>query len=292
MNTSNLANTALRTIGVLKKLSDGDCFLEELADGFSDDTLRIYLNSLKKCGIKILPPSRSKRKYSLRGNLDFLNLKPSEYRILAKIKTHYAQKNDYEAVMNINRLLVRLAGYTKEENSKKLLKIAQAPPFSPKYNNLIKEISGYIKDRQPVVVTYVSPTSADNYFEILPEKIITQKSKTYLLGIDNSINSTRYLLLSRIKLIKKLEKSYENFDIQNFVLCEFFVDEKSLAEFENYEIIEHLKDKIVAKIYYENELVFLQKVLAFGHECKIIAPDDLKNLFIQKIRQTEMLYEL
>ena len=45
MDKSNIANTAIRALEVLQKLSEKDCSLAELAEDFSDDTLRNYLNS-------------------------------------------------------------------------------------------------------------------------------------------------------------------------------------------------------------------------------------------------------
>ena len=291
MNEANVANTAIRTLEILLKLSEKDCAENELADEFSDDTLRIYLNSLKNCGVKISSPSRVKREYSLLENFDFLNFSLKDYKYMAKIKNYFAQKNDYEMVMNINNLLVHLSKYTNLENSKKLLKIAEDNPFSPKYHVLIKELSVCIKNKQPILVNYYSPASAVNYFKILPQYIKTENNKTYLLGPDNSIKAARYMLIDRIKSIKILDEPCENFDIRTFAVCDFYGKEKDIEEFQDFEITDRTKDKITAKIYYENEFTFLQKVLSFGKECVITEPTELKKVLLSKIKQTEVLYE-
>ena len=291
MKDTNLANTAFRAIEILRKLSFKPCPIEELADGFSDDTLRIYLNALKSCGVKISSLSRTNKNYSLLENLDFLNFNQKEFLLLTKIKNRFALADDYEAVMDFNNLLVHFSAYTDKENAGRLQKIIFASPFSYEKHDFIKEIEKYIKDKTPLLLTYLSPNSATNYFKILPKYLKIKNSKIYLCAVDNSIKSVRYLLLDRIKNIKKLNEPYAKSDVLKSATCAFFGRENIVNDFDKCEIIERSGDKITAKIYYESEFSFLQNILAYGSDCRIIKPADLKKRLLQKLIQTEVLYE-
>ncbi|MCR4880756.1 MAG: WYL domain-containing protein [bacterium] len=290
MTEPNTVNTAARAFDILKKLCEKDCQPEELLCGFSDDTLRLYLNSMKLCGINFSSPTRVKKEYSLVENLDFLNFSLQDYKNLLNIKKIISQEDTYNEVIEFNNFIEKLAKYTGKAGKEKLLKILDAKPFSPKLHDMIFEIEKAVSLSKLLLIKYTSPNSLINYFKILPKYLKIQNSKIYVYGTDASIKEVRYLPLIRIKSLKIIDEPVETVDVGNYAICRFNPLKNDMNKFENIKILEKTPEKVIAKIYYENTFEFIQKVLNCAKDCIILEPQDIKKEVANIIKEVGELY--
>ena len=290
MSNSNIANTAVSTFEILKKLSEKDCLQRDLLSGFTDDTLRLYINSMKQCGIRISSPSKAKKEYSLVENLDFLNFSSQDYKNLLNVKKMFSQKDNYKKIVEFNNFILLLSKYTDLSGKEKLLKILEAVPFSYRMHDMISEIEEAISASKLLLTEYTSPHSATNYFKILPKYLKIQNHKIYLYGVDISIKEMKYLPLSRIKTLKITDEPINFCDVKKYAICEFNLLKNDIKKFENVEILKKTTKKIIAKVYYENNFEFIQKVLSCAMDCIIIEPLSEREKIAECLEKTGALY--
>ena len=291
MKDINIANTPINAFRVFVQLHEKDCGLQELLSGFSDDTLRIYINTLKNFGVKISSPTKNNPVYSLVQSADFLNFQQTDYKNLQKIKRILSQRDRYKLIKEYNNFLLFLSKYTNDKNKEQLLKIAEAKPFGTKMHSIIEKIEECINLSNPILFEYLSPNSATNFFKILPKYFKIENSKIYIYCYDKAINEMRCLLLARVKSVKMLNETYAKGDVNKTALCRFFSSEDEISIFENYEVIEQNKVYSIYKIYYKNTFSFIQKILSLGKNCQVLEPIEIQDIIKQKLKNIGAIYE-
>lgn len=283
IKNSNYSNSAIKVFGILQKLLEKDCSKSELLEDFSDDSLLLYINTLKKVGFEITSPKSKYDEYGLLENWNFPNFNNADINLLTKIKSVLAQKSDYLSVLNFNNLLLIFSKYTTNKTKEKLNKIIAQKPFGLDLHEKLIYFQKCIENKTSLLITYKSPNSDKNYFEILPQAIKLENSKVYLLGYENQIIEKRCLRPEKIiatqEIINLKHKQWE----KPFVVCEFDLKSQNFLEEDvDVELIENKKDKIIVKVSSWNNFELLQKILCYGDLCKVISPEN----FQEKIRKT------
>ena len=75
-------------------------------------------------------------------------------------------------------------------------------------------------------------------------------------------------------------------------MCKFTnVNEVLIEPDSNYEILEKHDDFMLIKFYIENSFDFMQKILRYSTDCKVLEPVELKEKFMQKIDLIRKIYE-
>lgn len=281
----NLANSAKTVFIILQKLIFSQPTKEDLLDGFSVDSLEIYLNTLRKLGLIIKSPTKNNKTYQLIGNFDFLNFDDEEFEMLIKIKKILAKKSSYSEVMTFNSLLCKLMKFVDKKSAQKLYDIVGLKPFGVEFHEKILALESLINDKKTILLTYNSPNSNKNYFKVLPQKIKLQNNKLYFCCYDFSLKEVRNLLVERILEFKFIDEEVEHIAFGDYVLCEFSdVNEILLQNDEKAKIIEKKQGKILVEFYLDNQFELFQKLLSFGKNCRIIEPYDFKMQFKQKLK--------
>ena len=221
INRTNIVNSGARVFRILQKLFVEDCTKKELLNGFSEDSLAIYLNTLKKLGIKITFPNRGCPYYSLREGMNFINFNDEDIKLLSEIKGLLALKASYQDIVNFNILLLKLAKYTNQYYAEKMLAVINQKPFGIELHDTIFDLQNCIREKHPLLITYNSPNSSINYFKVLPKFLKLENGKIYLWCDDNSLKESRYLRLDRIINFKILDEFYETILVNNYAICEF-----------------------------------------------------------------------
>ncbi len=289
-NENNIANCAARVFLILQKILKSNPSKSELLQGFSEDTLAIYLNTLESFGLEILYEKRRNSTYQLKESINFANFTDNHIKMFALVKEVLAQSADWNDVVVYNNLLLRFANFTDKKYSKLLENIVQDKPFGANMHEKIFQLQKYIDKKISLLVDYNSPSSSKNYFKILPKYLKLQNKRLYLWGFDSSINEVRYLRIERISDFKKIEETYaEQVDFK-YAICEIS-QEEFVGENDTTEILRETSNKYVVKYHFENSFEFMQKIFSYGNDCKILEPNELREDFRQKLDLIRGIYE-
>ena len=119
IKNTNISISAVKVFQILQKLNISPCSKEELLDGFSDDTLTFYINTLRQSGYKISSPKRTIKHYKLISSPNYFNFDDEDIELLLYIKSFLAQYNSYRNIINFNNLILKFAEKSNGElNSK------------------------------------------------------------------------------------------------------------------------------------------------------------------------------
>ncbi len=288
-NLDNIANSGFRVFSILQKILNNPVSKEELCDGFSEDTLAIYLNTLKAFGVEVFRPSRKSSFYALKKVPNFADFSEKDIKVLTKIKENLAQKASWKDVLTYNSFLLKLSAFTDEKIANKLKSVVAQKPFGQEEHEKISLLQKYIEAKTPLLLGYDSPRSNKNYFKILPKYLKLQNKKLYLWCLDNSIEDARYLRVERIFDIKILEEAYEDKFESNYAICEIL--NPSLFESDaDAQVLKTTPEKLLVKYHFENSFEFIQKILNFGLDCRILEPEEMREKFKQKLNLMRIIY--
>lgn len=293
--------TGYRTLVILQALLESpktideinECLLNNqyIKEKFSFDTLRIYLNSLRKIGCEITRANKSNgKKYILNSHPFEYEISKSQLKSLEKLYKNIQEELDIKDVLAIESLIHELSKYVKNKN---IIDFLEGLSLLRRVNqSILDDLLIHCKNKNQITIMYNSPKSGEKQIEIIADKLSFKSEKLYLWG--NNLTHKEYsffpveriIRISGIKLIKSKEKflpyraTYEIYD--------FGVDFK-LEQGEK--IIQKQKEKLTIEVEVQNEFSIVQKILYFGNNCKIIKPKSLKNKLISKLKSMEKIYE-
>ena len=287
----NLSDCAIKVFQIWKKLTFEGKAKSDLLEDFSDDSLNFYLNTLRELEIKLSLQDSKPHKISIVDNINLLNLNENDIEFLEKLKEALSNQTSYLPIKNFNEFLFQLSQFTNKYYKEKLFEIANKKPLNIEIHKKIELLEKCIKNNIPILISYQSPNSSTNYFKLIAQEIKLENSKLYLLGYDENIVAERYLRIERIKSIREIIKKQNNSRHKVFAICEF--EKENLNYIKNEKEIEFLNDKnkIIVKIFGENNFKLLQRLLYLGTACKIIEPKGLDKKIKEKIKLILENYE-
>ena len=291
INDKNLANSAIRVFCVLQKLLARDCSKSELLENFSEDSLLVYLSTLKKLGAQIAYPSLKNKNYSLETGLPWFSFSSSDIKFFSGIKKYFSFNSDYLSIVEFNEFLLQIIKVLPKDDLCEIMAVINQKPFGEELHKKLKYFDKCIKNKTMLLINYSSPLSRKNYFRILPQEIKISNSKVYLWGYDETINERRCLRIERIIKTRELISSKIDNEKQCSVECMFDRREEFLLTDDNIEILEEEKNKIKVKIFARNKFSLIQKILSYGNSCTILEPDTLKSEIKNKLKLILENYE-
>ena len=144
-----------------------------------------------------------------------------------------------------------------------------------------------------VQIKYYSPKNGEEVIDIVVGKISYDEGKLYLHCFNHKYNSNSLLNIERIKEIQTIYLSQtvqENYLYE--VVYELFGESKSNFEKKDFEtLLEADENKLIVKAFVNNEFCFVQRLLLFGADFKIISPDSFREKLINKIKLIQKGYE-
>jgi len=287
----NLSNSAIKVLDIYKRLLCNNFTKNELLNGFSEDTLFIYLSSLNKIGVKV-SKNKETSKYFIEKNINVINFSKNDFSILAKIKKYISSSNSINDIIVFNNLLEELKVFSDEENSCKLQNIIDAAPFGIKIHSNILDLEYFIKTQSTISVLYNAPKSGEKNFILLPLYLKILNSKVYVWCKDSTMQELRCLKVDRIVSMSKVKQQLSIDYPENYAICQFSsnLDINKFNDF-NIEIVKQECNSIIAKVYYFNHFEFMQKILSCGTECEVLEPNNMKEKIFKTIESVKSLYE-
>ncbi len=294
--------TGYRTLLLLVKLIEQGRTIDELVQILKDDnitsksvskdTVRLTINTLKSAGCIILRPSKSNGyKYELIKHPYSLNISQSDFDALMLIRERISNELSWKKVLNLNDLFTKITALTFEnsyiescENGKLLNDIDLKILFELSKPNL---------KGKKIKVKYLSPENGEEDIDIIVQKIIYENKKLYLSCYILKYKKVSLLKIERIKKILAIDIS-EKININDYYYVEYELFGNSYKQYEvaSYEeIIKKNENSIIIKAKVTNEFCFIQRLLLFGSDFKIISPSFFKEKLINKILEIQKGYQ-
>ncbi|NLF82804.1 MAG: WYL domain-containing protein [Candidatus Gastranaerophilales bacterium] len=306
-NLDNKSITALRIISILNLLLECPCddeminsrLCEQINEikALSEDTLCIYLNTLRVLGCEITRPAkRNDYKYILKSHPFNISLSKDEIETLIEIRKYISFLGDWKTALYVDKLFKTLSDSFSEETktfffeSKRQSLVREID--SNNFFHEINQLENYCKQNKKLTLVYDSPESGVKNITIIADKINMENGTFYLRGYNEELETTMYLRLDRILDIKSV--SMQTMDIQpKYTVVRYKIkgiSPLSLNISDDESIIEKNDDEITIEALVSNKFKFFQKILSYANNCTIIDPPQIRDEFIKKLEHMLTLY--
>lgn len=292
--------TGYRTLFVLKLLIEKSRTIGELIEklksnavtkkAVSKDTLRLTINTLKAAGCKISRPcAQNKYRYVLLSHPFTLNISDEEFDILLNLKSNAYENLSWQKILVLNNLYEKIISLTADEE--KIKKLSDLNPFSSVDMEILEKLSKLVGKK--IKIRYYSPRNGDEIFDIIVGKISYSQEKLYLCCFNFKYNSNSLLNIERIKEIITVYPSKNSSPKYLYeVIYEVFGESFCDFEKQDYEtILKTNENSYVVQAFVNNEFCFIQRLLLFGADFKIISPDSFREKLINKIKLIQRGYK-
>ena len=294
--------TGYRTLYVLKLLLEKSRTIDELVEllranqytnkSLSKDTVRITINTLRAAGCEISGLNKeSNYKYILYSHPFVLNFTSEELDALVKLRKNASDNLSWKKILVVNELFDKIFALTKNENQIDLIDSAKI--FADISKDVLDELVNPNVLNKRMTIKYLSPKNGDEIFDIIVGNISFSDGKLYLSCFNYKYNSKSLLNIERIKEVVSISMAEETQQQYLYeVEYELFGDSFSLYEKAEYETIIETKDNsLIIKALVDNEFTFIQRLLLFGADFRIISPDSFREKLVNKIKLIQRGYE-
>lgn len=294
--------TGYRTLYVLKLLLEKSRTIDELVEllrtnqytnkSLSKDTIRITINTLRAAGCEISGLNKeSNYKYILYSHPFVLNFTSEELDALVKLRKNASDNLSWKKILVVNELFDKIFALTKNENQIDLIDSAKI--FADISKDVLDELVNPNVLNKRMTIKYLSPKNGEEIFDIIVGNISFSDGKLYLSCFNYKYNSKSLLNIERIKEVVSISMAEETQQQYLYeVEYELFGDSFSLYEQAEYETIIETKDNsLIIKALVDNEFTFIQRLLLFGADFRIISPDSFREKLVNKIKLIQRGYE-
>lgn len=258
----------------------------------SKDTVRVTLNTLKAAGCEIGRPTKTNGyKYSLIKHPFVMQLTQKEVDSLLLIRERMANELSWRKVLLLNSFYKKFFSLTYNEKYIELEKNSR--PLFGMDMDILKVISNPEIIGKKVNLTYDSPEFNIEDIEVIPQKLIYENTRLYLWCYSYKYERISILNAERIKKINSVDMTKAEINSNKYeVEYEIFGSSAKEFKLENNEtILEKTNNSIKVKANVANEFWFIQRILLFGTDFKIISPYFFKEKLINKLKLIQKGYE-
>lgn len=301
--TYNLMSfTGYKALLLFSLLTEGPKSYEEICEYFfnhpylrekiSIDTLRVYINSLRRigCEVKRFRGDDKISRYVITAHPFELKLSDEQIQSVIKIYKSIVKNMDVKELLSMERFFEKIGSYIKNDDFiADIRKISMLRDIDKK---LLEDLLDCCDRKEQIVIQYNSPNSGEKSIELIADKIDSSNGKIYLYGTGFEYMQYGSFLVSRIKQINeiKIEKTIpenlKEFRITYTLECS--PDKLNLAD--NEKIIEKHNNYAVIEMKTSNDFLAKQKLLEYGPICKVLEPESFKNDFIKLLKDMKAGY--
>lgn len=301
VNCNLMSLTGYRTLVILGLLMESPKSTDEIneyfynhqyiKEKFSNDTLRIYINSLRAIGCDITKANKSNnKKYELLSHPFAYDISKSQLKAIAKVYKNIYNNVEIEEILNIENFFAKLIQHIKNEHTKAFLNSISLLKHIDR--DILDNILIHCKKKNQILFLYNSPKSGPKEIEIVADKLSFKSGKLYLWGNNLTHKEYSYFLVEKIIKICsiKILKNNEDFPFTK-VIYEIYNHNDNYILEENEKLIEKTSDKLIIESNSKNEFSLMQKILYMTNDCKVIYPKEFKSKLLNKLKTMEECYE-
>ena len=301
--TYNLMSfTGYKALLLFSLLTEGPKSYEEICEYFfnhpylrekiSIDTLRVYINSLRRigCEVKRFRGDDKISRYVITAHPFELKLSDEQIQSVIKIYKSIVKNMDVKELLSMERFFEKIGSYIKNDDFiADIRKISMLRDIDKK---LLEDLLDCCDRKEQIVIQYNSPNSGEKSIELIADKIDSSNGKIYLYGTGFEYMQYGSFIVSRIKKINeiKIEKTIpenlKEFRITYTLEC----SPDKLNPADNEKIIEKHNNYAVIEMKTSNDFLAKQKLLEYGPICKVLEPESFKNDFIKLLKDMKAGY--
>lgn len=295
-----MLQTGFRLIGILEALYEEDRAKSEIKDrlwqkygigNFSDETLKLDINSLIKAGFKIKRGTR-KNGYKIHLDKNFVMMKLSheDVCLLNAIKETVFEFGDYKKVLKLKSFYKKLSDFVCDEYR---FELSDFKFFNSVNDKIIEALNDAIENNSFCVVIYNSSVGGNKEAEIFPEKIFMRNDKLYLSCYLKSGKTKIVFRTDNIKSVAMTEKrkeTEENADKKvKYVISKSFYENNPVENFENP--FNFGKKQVEIETSGEHDFFTVQRLITLGEDCLNINDVKIKEKILKSLKESLELYE-
>lgn len=263
-----------------------------LREKISIDTLRVYINSLKRlgCEVKRIRGEDKISRYVITEHPFELKLTSEQIQSIIKVYKSIVKNMDIKEIISMIHFFEKIGSYIK--NQEFVEEIKKISMFNTINIKLLEDLIECCDKKEQIVILYNSPNSGEKDVELIADKIEISNGKIYLYGTGfeymqyGSFLASRIIKIKEIKLHSTIPQNIKKLKITYELNCT--PDKIKLKE--NEKIIEEKDNKTIIEMHTSNNFLARQRLLEYGPLCKIIAPENFKNDFISLLQNMKAGY--
>ena len=265
---------------------------EYLKEELSEDTLRVYLTSLKRVGCVI------SRKSTPNGSKFKIISHPYEFKII---------ENQIKAIIKIYRILVETASVRdilyfdnfvlKISEQIESVELKDAIEKVSLFKNINKKLlDNLIKcsnKKEQIKLLYDSPKSGVKEISMITDTVKVKKNNVYLYGVNLEYSQESALLVSRIKKIVKVVPKREKTPVELNVVTvgyELSTLTPNIKLEDNETIAEVKEDSVIIEAQTTNLFMMKRRILEFGPLCTVLYPEDFRRDILDTLKTMQEEY--
>lgn len=299
----NVSKTGYRALLLFKMLLNEPQSRQDIARNFSHDpvigkdvsrdTVTNTVNLLKAAGCEItITRKNGVQLYNLKSHPFLPVIKKESVAILRGLRDSITSYCDWELIERINTLYIQIADFVENKNALDILL-----SHHPLYNvdkEVLKSMILYAREKQIICIDYKSPYYGYEDLYFVPDFISFENKRVYVWGYNLKYKDVSYLRMDRIRGVEpvflaneqEIRQEYE----KSILTVTYLLKGYSYLSFvpsKHERVI--LKDEnsclIEAKVY--NKFNFIQRLLSFGCDCKIIGPQNFIREFVRILKEVK-----
>lgn len=300
--TYNLMSfTAFKTLLIFSLLLEAPKSYEDIIEYFKNhefikekisiDTIRVYINSLKRAGCVITKTKRADGgKFMLISHPFELGVTPEQTKIIAKVYKTLSRSIEIHELILLERFLRKIADCIKDKEFSNMLN--KISILSGLEIQLLEDLYNCCKNKKQITLNYNSPRSGNSEIEFICEKLGFENGKLYIYGISLDYSQSAYLLVNRIINIKEIKsQKTQKIEMQELkIKYELKADIQEIQLRENEKLISVSQNNIQIEAISSNKFILKQRVLSFGSQCKVLEPEEFKNEIITTLKRMRAEY--
>jgi len=300
--TYNLMSfTAFKTLLIFSMLLESPKSYQDIIDYFethdflnekvSVDTVRVYINSLRRAGCVITKTKRAEgSKFVLVSHPFEMTVSPEQIKTISKVYKTIAKTSDIADMILLEKFLRKISDNVKNGDLKELL--YKISVFSGIDLKLLEELFRCCRNKLQIVLNYNSPRAGATDLELICEKLGFENGKLYLYGTSIDFNQAVYFQVARIIGINeiKLHKS-SHLNIKELTVKYKIKTELGGIQLKDFEkITGQNADSIIVEAVSSNKFMLKQRILSFGSACTLLEPDDFRQEIIDTLKKMRAEY--
>ena len=274
-----------------KQIQDFLLSHEYVTESVSIDTIRIYINTLKKIGCDIQKETKHRISYFYIASHPFkLKITEQQANDILKIFKAISKSIDLEDFMALRGFFEKIAPYISNDELKEQLE--NISPLKISNFELIIELLKYAKSKTEITVEYDSPRSGVKNIDILADKLYITNEKLYLAGFNSEYENYGSLLVDKIHKVVCINTNKPKLEIPALtVRYKYAKNDNDIFEPNDEEtIVSENKDEVIVEITSKNKFLITQRILSLANKCTVISPENYKDEIISCLKQMKEVY--
>jgi predicted DNA-binding transcriptional regulator YafY len=268
-------------------------FLEHpfLNEQISIDTLRVYINSLRRIGCDVVrTKDKTERvsRYFIRSNPFELQITPEQIQSIAKIYKSITKNIDAEDLLMLEKFLRKIAGCINNNDLNEA--IDNISLFRDTDINLVTALIEHCGDNDQIVITYNSPSAGAKDIELLTDNVRLENSKIYLYGTSSEHQKYGYFLVSRILGIKEIKSEKTIKPEAKELTVGYEVNCRSFTPDSHEKVLSQANGKFLVEITSQSNFMIKQRLLSFASDCRVLYPKEFREDFVSALKKMRAGY--